>query len=69
MNDIVLETRTLNKYFHEPVEFHVLKDIDVTIHKGEFVSMIGKEWFGEVHASVLPEHHGQRLQRGGAYHG
>ena len=27
MNDIVLQTRSLNKYFLTPVKFHVLKDI------------------------------------------
>ena len=47
MNDIVLQTRNLNKFFHEPVEFHVLKDINVSVHKGEFVSMIGKSGSGK----------------------
>ena len=47
MNDIVLRTHNLNKYFHQPVEFHVLKDIDMQVHRGEFVSMIGKSGSGK----------------------
>lgn len=47
MNEIVLQTRNLNKYFHQPVEFHVLKDINISVHRGEFVSMIGKSGCGK----------------------
>lgn len=47
MRDIVLQTRYLNKYFHKPVEFHVLKDINVSVRRGEFVSMIGKSGCGK----------------------
>lgn len=47
MQDIVLQTHNLNKYFHQPVEFHVLKDIDVSVQRGEFVSMIGKSGSGK----------------------
>ena len=47
MKDIVLQTRSLNKYFHQPVEFHVLKDINISVERGEFVSMIGKSGSGK----------------------
>ena len=47
MNHTVLQTRNLNKYFHQPVEFHVLKDINVSVQQGEFVSMIGKSGCGK----------------------
>ena len=47
MNNTVLQTRNLNKHFHQPVEFHVLKDIDIDVQRGEFVSMIGKSGCGK----------------------
>ena len=47
MSNILLETKNLNKFFHTPVEFHVLKDINVQVNKGEFVSMIGKSGSGK----------------------
>lgn len=47
MKEIVLQTKNLNKYFHQPVEFHVLKDINISVKRGEFVSMIGKSGSGK----------------------
>lgn len=47
MSDTVLQTINLNKYFHQPVEFHVLQDINIRIQRGEFVSMIGKSGSGK----------------------
>lgn len=44
---VILETRHVNKYFHEPVEFQVLKDISITINKGEFLSLVGKSGSGK----------------------
>lgn len=43
----VLETRHINKYFREPVKFHVLKDISIELQKGEFVSIMGKSGCGK----------------------
>ncbi|OMP31900.1 MULTISPECIES: ABC transporter ATP-binding protein [Mangrovimonas] len=43
----VLETKNINKYFRKPVLFHVLKDINMSIKKGEFTSIIGKSGCGK----------------------
>lgn len=43
----ILEANKINKYFREPVLFHVLKDISFTIDKGEFVSIMGKSGCGK----------------------
>jgi lipoprotein-releasing system ATP-binding protein len=43
----ILETKNINKYFHDPVEFQVLKNISFTVKKGEFLSMVGKSGSGK----------------------
>ncbi|WP_422079518.1 ABC transporter ATP-binding protein [Ulvibacterium sp.] len=43
----ILEARGINKYFREPVLFHVLKDIVFSIKNGEFVSIMGKSGCGK----------------------
>ncbi|UII31232.1 ABC transporter ATP-binding protein [Fulvivirga ulvae] len=43
----VLEAIKINKYFTDPVPFHVLKDISFSIRKGEFVSIMGKSGCGK----------------------
>lgn len=43
----VLETKTISKYFHDPVSIQVLKDINFSLDKGEFVSVIGKSGCGK----------------------
>lgn len=62
----VLEAKNLNKYFHKPVEFHVLKEINLTINSGEFVSIIGPSGSGKstllyVLSSLDREYQGQVL--------
>lgn len=43
----ILETRQVNKYFLDPVKFHVLKDISIQLQHGEFVSIMGKSGCGK----------------------
>jgi lipoprotein-releasing system ATP-binding protein len=43
----ILKADCINKFFHEPSDFHVLKNISVSINKGEFVSIIGKSGSGK----------------------
>lgn len=43
----ILETCDINKFFHEPVKFQVLKNITFGVEKGEFLSMIGKSGSGK----------------------
>jgi len=45
MNAISIQN--INKYFYDPVEFQVLKDISFDVKKGEFVSIIGKSGSGK----------------------
>lgn len=47
MDDIVLQTKGINKYFHDPVKFQVLNDITFSIRKGEFVTITGKSGCGK----------------------
>ncbi|RIJ34039.1 ABC transporter ATP-binding protein [Pontibacter oryzae] len=43
----ILRTSQINKYFLEPVKFHVLKDIDFEINAGEFLTIVGKSGCGK----------------------
>jgi lipoprotein-releasing system ATP-binding protein len=43
----ILETKNIDKFFHEPTEFQVLKNIEFEVKKGEFLSMIGKSGSGK----------------------
>ncbi|MDI1354271.1 MAG: ABC transporter ATP-binding protein [bacterium] len=47
MNNIILEAKSVSKYFHDPVRLQVLKDITFSVSKGEFVSVIGKSGCGK----------------------
>ena len=47
MSNIVLETKGLTKYFYDPIQFQVLKSIDMSINHGEFVSIVGKSGCGK----------------------
>ena len=42
-----LEAKFIQKEFHDPVTIQVLKDINFTINKGEFVSLTGKSGCGK----------------------
>jgi len=43
----VLKTHKISKYFHDPEKFQVLKEIDLTVNKGEFLSLVGKSGCGK----------------------
>lgn len=47
MEDLILEGRSINKSFHDPVTVPVLKEINLEIRKGEFVSMVGRSGSGK----------------------
>jgi lipoprotein-releasing system ATP-binding protein len=47
MSNFVLETRGIQKHFHDPFDIHVLKDVTFGIGHGEFVSVIGKSGCGK----------------------
>ena len=46
-NTIALSAKSMNKWFHEPSNFHVLKDISFEVKKGEFMSLVGKSGSGK----------------------
>jgi lipoprotein-releasing system ATP-binding protein len=43
----VLHTYKITKYFYEPEKFKVLNEIDLTVYKGEFLSLVGKSGCGK----------------------
>jgi len=44
---LVLETKNINKHFHKPKDFHVLKDISFGVKIGELASIMGKSGSGK----------------------
>jgi len=44
---MLLRTHNLNKHFFHPVEFHVLKDINISVDEGEFVAIVGESGSGK----------------------
>lgn len=43
----VLRTRNIVKYFYDPEKFQVLKGIDISVNRGEFLSLVGKSGCGK----------------------
>ena len=43
----ILKTENINKFFHEPNEFHVIKDISFEVEKGELLTLVGKSGSGK----------------------
>lgn len=43
----IIETKSLDKFFHDPVEFQALKNINIKIKQGEFSSIIGASGCGK----------------------
>lgn len=46
-NTILLEAKSINKSFYNPVKFDVLKDINFSIRRGEFITITGKSGCGK----------------------
>ncbi len=42
-----LKASNINKFFYSPEKFHALKNISFEIHRGEFVSLVGKSGCGK----------------------
>lgn len=47
MEHIALRTERVTKYFHDPVTMQVLKEINLEVGRGEFVSIVGKSGCGK----------------------
>lgn len=47
MEEKILEAVNISKYFSDPVKIQVLKEINFSINKGEFASIIGKSGCGK----------------------
>ncbi len=47
MSQAVLKASEISKYFHDPYDIQVLKNISFEIQKGEFTSVIGKSGCGK----------------------
>jgi lipoprotein-releasing system ATP-binding protein len=47
MNEKILEAINISKYFHDPLTMQVLNNVSFSMHKGEFVSVIGKSGCGK----------------------
>lgn len=47
MTSTALKTINLSKYFYEPSKFQVIKNVDLEIKRGDFVSIVGKSGSGK----------------------
>jgi lipoprotein-releasing system ATP-binding protein len=47
MENIILRANRLTKYFNDPITVQVLKEIDFTVQRGEFISITGKSGCGK----------------------
>jgi lipoprotein-releasing system ATP-binding protein len=62
MSQIVLQAKNINKSFHDPITVKVLNNLNFSINKGEFVSIIGKSGCGKSTPIVHLIYHGHRLR-------
>ncbi len=47
MKNAIITTENLQKFYYEPVTFQVLKDMNLTIYEGEFISIVGSSGSGK----------------------
>lgn len=47
MSQIILEAKSVSKYFHDPITVQVLNNVNFAIDRGDFVSVIGKSGCGK----------------------
>ena len=47
MDSVVLQTINISKFFHDPTDIQVLKNVSFAVRRGEFVSVIGKSGSGK----------------------
>jgi lipoprotein-releasing system ATP-binding protein len=47
MREVILHTEKVDKFFYEPVEFQVLKQVTFDVYKGELLTMVGKSGSGK----------------------
>lgn len=47
MSQIILEAKSVSKYFHDPITVQVLNNVNFAINRGDFVSVIGKSGCGK----------------------
>ena len=47
MSKLIIETKNISKFFHDPMTMQVLKDINMNVIQGEFVSVIGRSGCGK----------------------
>ena len=43
----IIETKNLDKFFHDPMEFQALKNIDLRVKQGEFAAIVGASGSGK----------------------
>lgn len=43
----IIETKNLDKFFHDPTEFQALKDVDMHVKQGEFAAIVGASGSGK----------------------
>lgn len=46
-SNYILETKNLDKFFRDPVDFQALKKVNIAVRQGEFVSIIGSSGSGK----------------------